>query len=126
MDCYHDLMSGTRLWESSEKRPFTIFASNMVRPPPKALILLIFKQLVQDLIIAEDDPYFFLQIGEYVPKSKRKAEYDPAEGEDVARFVGSLVPTYLRIDTQGRVIRMDTFSKVRHSVPPTPLCQPLF
>ncbi|KAI0247958.1 PLP-dependent transferase [Lactifluus subvellereus] len=64
-----------------------------------------------DLIIAEDDPYFFLQFGEYVPKLQRKAEGEPAESEDVASFVLSLVPTYLKIDTQGRVIRMDTFSK---------------
>jgi aromatic amino acid aminotransferase I len=49
-----------------------------------------------------------------VPKSQRKAEHEPAGGEDVARFVASLIPSYLRIDTQGRVIRMDTFSKVRH------------
>lgn len=67
----------------------------------------------QDLIIAEDDPYFILQPGEYVPKSQRKAECEPGKGEDVARFVASLVPTYLSIDTQGRVLRMDTLSKVR-------------
>jgi aromatic amino acid aminotransferase I / 2-aminoadipate transaminase len=66
----------------------------------------------QDLIIAEDDPYFILQLGEYVPKSQRSVECEPTEGEDVARFVASLVPSYLRIDTQGRVLRMDTFSKV--------------
>jgi len=64
-----------------------------------------------DIIIAEDDPYFFLQSGDFVPKSQRKAEHEPAGGEDVARFVASLIPSYLRIDTQGRVIRMDTFSK---------------
>ncbi|KAI0278621.1 pyridoxal phosphate-dependent transferase [Russula aff. rugulosa BPL654] len=61
------------------------------------------------IIIAEDDPYYFLQAGEYVPKSKRKAAV--ADDDDVAGFVRSLVPTFLRVDTQGRVIRMDTFSK---------------
>ncbi|KAH9055317.1 PLP-dependent transferase [Lactarius vividus] len=64
-----------------------------------------------DLIIAEDDPYFFLQLGEFVPKSQRKAERESPVGEEVARFIDSLVPSFLKIDTQGRVIRIDTFSK---------------
>ena len=69
----------------------------------------------KDIIIAEDDPYYFIQVGEYVPKSKRKAAAAAADedGDDVSRFVQSLIPTFLRVDTQGRVIRMDTFSKVR-------------
>jgi DNA-binding transcriptional MocR family regulator len=98
--------------------------SNTVRPPPAKRFALEIQQLAQDLIIAEDDPYFFLQIGEYVPKSHRKADGEPIQGGDVASFVASLVPTYLKFDTQGRVIRMDTFSKVRCSVPPALLCQP--
>jgi aromatic amino acid aminotransferase I / 2-aminoadipate transaminase len=75
-------------------------------------------QTSQDLIIAEDDPYFFLQVGEFVPKSLRKSEPEPESvtGEDVERFVASLVPTFLSVDTQGRVIRMETLSKVRHSL----------
>ena len=70
----------------------------------------------KDIIIAEDDPYYFLQIGEYVSKSKRKPAADDDDDDDddnAALFVRSLIPTFLRIDTQGRVIRMDTFSKVR-------------
>ncbi|KAI0265959.1 PLP-dependent transferase [Gloeopeniophorella convolvens] len=61
-----------------------------------------------DLIIAEDDPYFFLQLGEYAPKAHRATE---AEDPDGARFLASLVPSFLRVDTQGRVIRIETFSK---------------
>lgn len=64
-----------------------------------------------DIIIAEDDPYFFLQVGEFMPKSQRKAESEPPAGEEVSHFIDSLVPSYLRVDTQGRVIRIDTFSK---------------
>ena len=50
-----------------------------------------------------------------MPKSERKETATATNDADdnVARFVASLVPSYLRIDTQGRVIRMDTFSKVR-------------
>ena len=53
-----------------------------------------------------------------MPKSKRKEaatddDDDDDDDDDIARFIASLIPTFLRIDTQGRVIRMDTFSKVR-------------
>jgi aromatic amino acid aminotransferase I / 2-aminoadipate transaminase len=60
----------------------------------------------QDIIIAEDDPYFFLQMGDFVPKSQRETDYEPESGasEDVARFVASLIPTYLRVDMEGHVI----------------------
>ena len=66
----------------------------------------------------EDDPYFFLQIGEFVPKSQREAkrESESMAGEDVECFIASLIPTFLSVDTQGRVIRMETLSKVRHSL----------
>ncbi|KAF8655284.1 hypothetical protein AX16_003183 [Volvariella volvacea WC 439] len=58
-----------------------------------------------DIIIVEDDPYYFLQFGSY------------AYGHDCSSHKGysalsHLSPTYLAIDTQGRVIRMDSFSKV--------------
>ena len=76
--------------------------------------MLDFLRSEKDIIIAEDDPYFFLQVGEYVPKSKRKERAAKDDNDDdITRFVTSLIPTFLRIDTQGRVIRMDTFSKVK-------------
>ncbi|CAK40361.1 uncharacterized protein An09g05080 [Aspergillus niger] len=45
-----------------------------------------------DIIIIEDDPYWNLQ----------SSGYD---------FLDSLVPSYLSVDTDGRVVRLDTFSK---------------
>ncbi|KAF9075867.1 PLP-dependent transferase [Rhodocollybia butyracea] len=60
-----------------------------------------------DIIIVEDDPYYFLQEGKYVPKSERVSE---TELDDEA-FIASLAPSYLKVDYQGRVIRLDTFSK---------------
>ncbi|KAF5393629.1 hypothetical protein D9757_000057 [Collybiopsis confluens] len=65
-----------------------------------------------DIIIVEDCPYYFLQEGEYVPKSKRTPEPDV----DDDTFITSLVPSYLKYDYQGRVIRLDTFSKA-NSIP---------
>ncbi|TFK55669.1 PLP-dependent transferase [Heliocybe sulcata] len=61
-----------------------------------------------DVIIVEDDPYFFLQEGEYVPKSVRSTTSTP---DDVSQYIASLVPSFLRYDYQGRVVRLDTFSK---------------
>ncbi|KAH9947220.1 pyridoxal phosphate-dependent transferase [Amylocystis lapponica] len=62
-----------------------------------------------DVIIVEDDPYYFLQEGEYVPKSQRDSHYD--NGLDDKTYLDQLAPSYLRFDTEGRVIRLDTFSK---------------
>ncbi|KAF8314571.1 pyridoxal phosphate-dependent transferase [Cantharellus anzutake] len=65
-----------------------------------------------DVIIVEDDPYFFLQVGEYVAPSFRPDSSSSAiSGDDELRFIDSLEPSFLRFDYQGRVIRMDTFSK---------------
>ncbi|TCD67496.1 hypothetical protein EIP91_012301 [Steccherinum ochraceum] len=62
-----------------------------------------------DVIILEDDPYYFLQLKEYHLPSERSAP--SASKHDGAAFIASLEPSYLNIDVQGRVIRLDTFSK---------------
>lgn len=59
-----------------------------------------------DIIIVEDDPYWFLQ---YPPASNQPLN-TPAS-ETGFPFLDSLVPSYLTIDTEGRVVRLDTFSK---------------
>jgi len=64
-----------------------------------------------DVIICEDDPYYFQQVGEYIPKDRRSAPAASESVEDPARYIETLVPSYLQFDYQGRVIRMDTFSK---------------
>jgi aromatic amino acid aminotransferase I len=61
-----------------------------------------------DFIIVEDEPYYFLQMDKYTSdKSARTSEnitYDT--------FPSSLVKSYLSLDTDGRVIRLDSYSKV--------------
>ncbi len=59
-----------------------------------------------DIIIIEDDPYYFLQYDEYVPGKPA----GPCESVD--SYLEKLVPSYLEMDVDGRVIRLDTFSKV--------------
>ncbi|CCK68514.1 bifunctional 2-aminoadipate transaminase/aromatic-amino-acid:2-oxoglutarate transaminase KNAG_0B00660 [Huiozyma naganishii CBS 8797] len=65
-----------------------------------------------DFIIIEDEPYYFLQIDEYVKdKDERNKLYSrPTPTHD--EFVKSLAKTFLSVDTDGRVVRMDSFSKV--------------
>ncbi|KAJ7180012.1 pyridoxal phosphate-dependent transferase [Mycena crocata] len=63
-------------------------------------------------ICVEDDPYFVLQEGPYVPKAQRGHNQTFGDGsDDEWRFISSLEPSYLKFDYQGRVIRLDTFSK---------------
>ncbi|GAA5984700.1 hypothetical protein JCM5350_007921 [Sporobolomyces pararoseus] len=66
-----------------------------------------------DVIIVEDDPYYFLQAPPYSPPSVRStsASAKSRQSETDEEFLKSLIPSYLKIDYQGRVVRIDTFSK---------------
>jgi len=115
-DAFREILAGWNV-ERDGTRPRVLYTVPVGQNPSGVTLGLERKKAIYDLcveydiIIVEDDPYYFLQLGEFVPKSQRKAEREPAAGEDTARFVASLVPSFLRIDTQGRVIRLDTFSK---------------
>ncbi|KAE8442700.1 hypothetical protein EG329_002945 [Mollisiaceae sp. DMI_Dod_QoI] len=61
-----------------------------------------------DVYIFEDEPYFFLQMQPYTGPDSVSVP-PPASNE---AFLRSLVPTYLSMDVDGRVMRMDSFSKV--------------
>lgn len=74
-----------------------------------------------DIIIIEDEPYWNLQ---YPSASRLAAQYRRESVPDLFtrnynshgrssgyKFLDSLVPSYLSIDTDGRVVRLDTFSK---------------
>lgn len=72
-----------------------------------------------DIIIVEDDPYWYMQFPSAVenearsrnlplPQSKPPIRLAKSSGYD---FLDSLVQSYLSIDVDGRVIRLDTFSK---------------
>jgi DNA-binding transcriptional MocR family regulator len=71
-----------------------------------------------DVIILEDDPYWILQFpsaeieeaksrGLPIPEVKRQS-LPKTSGYP---FLDSLAPSFLNIDVDGRVIRLDTFSK---------------
>jgi DNA-binding transcriptional MocR family regulator len=71
------------------------------------------------VIIVEDDPYWYLQYPSAAVK-QGKSGNQPASGEFRERkpdkssgytFLDSLVPSFLSVDSDGRVVRLDTFSK---------------
>lgn len=62
-----------------------------------------------DFIIIEDEPYYFLQMETYTSdKNSRDGKGVHTHDE----FIKALVPSFLSLDTEGRVIRLDSFSKV--------------
>lgn len=61
-----------------------------------------------DLYIIEDEPYFFLQMQPYTgPKAP---DVPPPASHEA--FIKALVPSLLSMDVDGRVMRLDSFSKV--------------
>lgn len=61
-----------------------------------------------DIYIIEDEPYYFLQMQPYTGANVPDVP-PPATHEE---FLKSLVPSFLSMDTDGRVLRLDSFSKV--------------
>lgn len=71
-----------------------------------------------DVMIIEDDPYWYLQFPSAAEKEalSRNLPYKPSSmhtPEPMSKssgfpFLDSLVPSYLSVDTEGRVIRLDT------------------
>jgi len=80
-----------------------------------------------DIIIVEDDPYWYLQYPSanelsvkargkpvstsFPPDSKHNYNTTSGGRSSGFPFLDSLVPSYLSIDVDGRVLRLDTFSK---------------
>ncbi|KAI0842920.1 PLP-dependent transferase [Hypoxylon sp. FL0890] len=61
-----------------------------------------------DIFILEDEPYYFLQMQPYTGPNAPEVP-PPATIEE---FLGGLIPSLLTMDVDGRVMRMDSFSKV--------------
>ncbi|PWI68273.1 hypothetical protein PCL_02042 [Purpureocillium lilacinum] len=59
-----------------------------------------------NLYIIEDDPYYFLQMGNDGSGSKSRGL------SELDEYMAQLPPSYLSLDVSGRVLRMDTASKI--------------
>lgn len=62
-----------------------------------------------DFLIIEDEPYYFLQMETY---TKDKAAREGKAVHDHDEFLKALVPSFISLDVEGRVVRLDSFSKV--------------
>ncbi|KAI1634447.1 pyridoxal phosphate-dependent transferase [Biscogniauxia mediterranea] len=74
-----------------------------------------------DVYIFEDEPYYYLQMPDYKSKGSNgttngsnghSATTTTSEDAVVEAFLKTLMPTLLSMDRDGRVLRMDSFSKV--------------
>ncbi|KAI8952451.1 pyridoxal phosphate-dependent transferase [Xylaria longipes] len=113
-------------WDDTKgKRPHLLYTVSMGHNPTSGVLSIKRrKELYEicskyDVIIVEDDPYWYLQFPS-AEIEEAKARNRPIPDFKVANtlpkksghpFIDSLVPSFLNIDVDGRVIRLDTFSK---------------
>ncbi|KAK5137743.1 hypothetical protein LTR08_007314 [Meristemomyces frigidus] len=122
--------------ESKGKRPHLMYTVTMGQNPTSGVLSLARRRAIYalcskyDIIIVEDDPYWYLQfpsstaVNTTTHLSPGSSSFNPAiqvlaNGEPRPTewkssgfpFLDSLVPSYVSVDTDGRVIRLDTFSK---------------
>ncbi|KAH0547827.1 hypothetical protein FGG08_000084 [Glutinoglossum americanum] len=114
-----------RNWDESRgKRPHLMYTVTIGQNPTSSTLSLprrteLYELCKEyDVIIIEDEPYWYMQfpsvIGpdiaqRYFPKSP--SDITGAKGSSGFDFLDSLMPSYISIDTDGRVVRLDTFSK---------------
>ncbi|KAL6251639.1 hypothetical protein RBB50_001849 [Rhinocladiella similis] len=121
-------------WDKNKgKRPHLMYTVTMGQNPTSGLLSVKRRREIYglcqkyDIIIVEDDPYWYLQYpsaNELSIKARGKAvsenypatsahNYNTSSGGKSSGFpfLDSLVPSYLSIDVDGRVVRLDTFSK---------------
>ncbi|KAF8321579.1 PLP-dependent transferase [Clavulina sp. PMI_390] len=102
--------------ETGSPRPRLLFTIPVGQNPTGTLLTSERKQAIYDIcakwdvLIIEDDPYYFGQFGAYIPPYARDKSPQPEITDK--EWLNSLIPSFLHYDNQGRVIRLDTFSKV--------------
>ncbi|KAJ7504474.1 PLP-dependent transferase [Mycena galericulata] len=95
------------------KRPRVLYTQGGIQNPTGLLITAQRKKDIYDvavrydLIIVEDDPYFFQQASAPYSRSATRVTKKQSDEE----WLDGLVPSFLHFDYQGRVLRLDTFSK---------------
>ncbi|KAF2851889.1 aromatic amino acid aminotransferase 1 [Plenodomus tracheiphilus IPT5] len=102
-------------WDTSKgRRPHLMYTVTIGQNPTSGTLSVarrieIYALCVKyDVIIVEDDPYWYLQY----PSSARTKSAPPRPAKSSGfEFLDSLIPSYLSVDYQGRVVRLDTFSK---------------
>ncbi|KAI1154346.1 pyridoxal phosphate-dependent transferase [Nemania diffusa] len=113
-------------WDSAKgKRPHLLYTVSLGHNPTSGVLSLQRRRELYeicskyDVIIVEDEPYWYLQFpsaeieeararNKPIPECKTANTLPKKSGYP---FLDSLVPSFLNIDIDGRVIRLDTFSK---------------
>lgn len=101
-------------WPADLKKPKLLYTiptgqnplSSSLSTERKKIIYQVLQQ--HDILIVEDEPYYFLQTGEYVPKNERKE----VKFNNHEEFISTLAKSFLSLDTDGRVIRLESYSKI--------------
>ncbi|KAI0840266.1 aromatic amino acid aminotransferase [Hypoxylon sp. FL0890] len=113
-------------WDYSKgRRPHLMYTVTMGHNPTSGVLSLERRKELYsicskyDVIIVEDDPYWYLQYPSAEieeAKARNLPIPEPEEANTLEKksgypFIDSLVPSFLNIDVDGRVVRLDTFSK---------------
>lgn len=66
---------------------------------------------LHDFIIIEDDPYGYIQLGDYTDGVENK--FEDSDAYPIQKYIEEDLPnSYIQYDTEGRVLRLESFSKV--------------
>ncbi|GAA5975794.1 hypothetical protein JCM11641_005876 [Rhodosporidiobolus odoratus] len=111
-----DLERVLRTWETEHphvKRPKLLYIVPVGSNPTGSTMPAARRQEIYDIcvhydvIIAEDDPYSALQF----PAFEISENPAPPKPQSAEEFKKSLVPSFLKFDHEGRVVRLESFSK---------------
>ncbi|KAK9454342.1 pyridoxal phosphate-dependent transferase [Dipodascopsis uninucleata] len=100
--------------ERGSKRPTTLYVVPSGQNPTGATMSIKRRQEIYDLckkydlVIIEDDPYYFLQMREYISDPSIPI-HSPKTNKE---FLDGLLPSLTKLDVDGRVLRLDSLSKV--------------
>ncbi|KAL2136370.1 hypothetical protein VTI74DRAFT_4014 [Chaetomium olivicolor] len=112
--------------ESKGKRPHLMYTVTLGHNPTGIVLSVERKREIYavcsryDVIIVEDEPYWYLQFpSAAIEEAKSRNQPLPSTPTRPHRsssssghpFLDSLTPSFLSLDTDGRVVRLDTFSK---------------
>ncbi|EXJ86944.1 aromatic amino acid aminotransferase I [Capronia epimyces CBS 606.96] len=107
-------------WDESARRapkPFLVYTVPTGQNPTASTQSLARRKQIyavaekHDLFILEDEPYYFLQMEPFISGATHSVPV-PFKPVPVADFLANLVPSYLSLDKSGRVLRLDSFSKI--------------
>lgn len=65
-----------------------------------------------DLVLIEDDPYYFICTDLGIGSAEDRDHHETDDFDTASRYLANLPPSFLSLDKSGRVIRLDSLSKI--------------